>query len=358
MISSTRNILFLLILGSTAAAQHTNHLIEEKAIGEFKLSIYLPPGYDRNEHYKTLYFNDGQTIFGPSGLNVDGTADELIEKKMIEPIIVVGIHSDQNRTSNYVPYADKGAAADFGAYTPSADKYSEKIIGQIIPFIEKNYSVKTERGIAGYSFGGLHSTWIALNYPDLFAFSGSLSPSYWVNNFKIFEEATKAKKSQIFYFDIGTGEWDYIVPMLLHSQLPMLKNIFYFEDFGGRHILSDWRGDRIKNILLLFAGKTDFGKYTWDLTQEIIRSEYTGKFYPRINPVIHYSNGLTCSVSYSATFTVMNPDAGVVNKDGSFRFTEKKDIHLTVTYNQEEKPFLINYKEVEKIKAKLSDIAR
>jgi enterochelin esterase-like enzyme len=332
-------------------AQTNRHSIEQKTINGFKLSIYLPPGYDTIKECKVLYFNDGQTVFGEYGLNADAMADELISNKLIEPIIIVGIHSDANRTSNYLPYPDEGAKQDFGNYQPNADKYTKQIAQKIIPYIEKNYKAKSDNGIAGYSFGGLHATWAALNYPEYFSFSGSLSPSYWVKDFEIFKEGSKAKANQIYYFDVGTGEWNYYVPMLLHSKLPMLKNIFYYEDFGGKHTVSNWRGNRTRNILLLFAGITDTSNYTWEIKQEIIRSEYTGKFYPRLNPVITYSNGLTCSISYAATFTLLNPDDGVVNKDGSFRFINPKDLNVKIIYREKEKIVTINYDEVEKIKA-------
>lgn len=270
---------------------------------------------------------------------------------MIEPIIIVGIHSDAKRTSNYVPYFDEGVKQDFGEYQPDADKYTRKIIKQVFPFIEKNYKTKPGRGIAGYSFGGLHATWAALNYPEEFSFSASLSPSYWVKDFEIFKEGSKAKANQTYYFDVGTSEWNYYVPMQLHSKLAILQNIFYYEDFGGWHSVNSWRGGRTRNILLLFAGTTDLSKYTWTIKQEIIKSAVTGNFYPRINPVISYTNGLTCSISYAATFILLNPDDGVVNKDGSFRFINSKDLKVKIIYNGEERIIIINYEEVEKIKA-------
>jgi len=344
---------FLLSSGAEISGQTPSRVIEGTSIGKFKLSIYMPPGYDTLQGCRVLYFNDGQTVFGAHGLNADATANELLSKKLIEPVIIVGIHSDENRTSNYVPYFDEGAKQDFGEYQPMADEYTKKIIELIIPFMEKNYKVKNYRGIAGYSFGGLHATWAALNYPE-FHFSGSLSPSYWVKDFEIFKEGTKARTDQLYYFDVGTGEWNYYVPMLLHSKLSILKNIFYYEDFGGRHSIPSWRGDRVRNILLLFAGTTDSMKYKWEITQEIIKSEYTGKFYPRINPVITYSNGLKCSISYAATFSLLNPADGVVNKDGSFRFTQPRDLKVKIIYKGEEKFITISYDEVEKIKLGLN----
>ena len=346
------SILSLFVVCFNFCVAQTNlHTIEEKTISGFKLSIYLPPGYDTVKACKVLFFNDGQTVFGEYGLDADGMANEPINKKFIEPIIIVGIHSDANRTSNYLPYSDESAKQDFGNYEPNADNYTKQITGHITPFIKKNYKIKPGNGIAGYSFGGLHATWAALNYPEHFSFSGSLSPSYWVKNFEIFKEGSKAKDNQIYYFDVGTGEWNYYVPMLLHSKLPMLKNIFYYEDFGGRHTVNSWRGVRTRNILLLFAGTTNTSKYTWQIQREIIRSEHTGKFYPRLNPVIKYSNGLVCSISYEAAFILLNSKDGVVNKDGSFRFINPKDLKVKIIYKGEEKITTISYEEVEKIKA-------
>lgn len=346
-------LLCLFICGAKLFAQAPGHVIEEKQTGAFKLSVYLPPGYDSAKQYKVLYFNDGQTIFGETGLRVEATANELIGKNLMEPVIIVGIHSDENRTGNYLPYKDRGVSTDFGAYTPNAAGYSAKIINQIIPFIEKLYKTNVKRGIAGYSFGGLHATWMALNHPEYFSFSGSLSPSYWVNDFKIFDEAHKARPEQTHYFDMGTGEWNYIVPMLLHIKLPILQKVFYYEDFGGRHIIDDWRGTRIRNILLLFSGNTNLTAYTWEINKQVIKSAATGKFYLRINPVITYSNGLTCSAGYAATFTLLNPDDGVVNTDGSFRFTNPKNLKVKVVIYEEEKEITIDYNEVEKIKSLL-----
>jgi predicted alpha/beta superfamily hydrolase len=346
-------LIVCLITGSWAFSQNKSSRIEHRLAGNFKLSIYTPPGYDENKTYKVLYFNDGQTVFGPYGLNADSSANELIQKNLIEPLIIVGIHSDQDRTSNYVPYNDESAKRDFGDYSPDADSYSKRIIKQVIPFIEKKYKTKPGNGIAGYSFGGLHATWAALNFPDQFAFSGALSPSYWVKEFEIFKDAGKAQASQLYYFDIGTGEWNYVVPFLIHSNLTILKNIFYYEDHGARHHIANWRGNRTRNILLLFAGKTDLSQYTWENKLEIIRSASTGKFYMRINPLITYSNGLNASISYAATFTISNPAAGEINKDGSFRFIYPQDLNVIVNYNGEEKTMVIKFAEVEKIKATL-----
>ncbi|HQQ98029.1 MAG TPA: alpha/beta hydrolase-fold protein [Cyclobacteriaceae bacterium] len=322
------------------------HTLEQAIVKQFKLSIYLPPGYSPVQRYGVIYFNDGQNVFGSLGLGVEETADVLIKDRLIDPIIVVGIHSDHQRTSFYVPYEDEGVTADFGNYRPLADWYTKQIIKDIIPYINEKYSTSPKTGIAGYSFGGLQATWAALNYPDHFSFSGALSPSFWVRDFGILDEAKKAKGTQVYYFDVGTGEWNYYVPMLIKSGQTILRNVFYYEAINKRHVLADWRGARIKNILLLFAGKTDWNEYDWSVNLEVIRSEYTAKTYLRINPVITYSNGLTASISYAATYSLLNPADGVINKDGSFRFLHNNDLKIVVTYLGQSKTMEVRYDQV------------
>lgn len=329
-------------------AGDTVHTIETARVKQFTLSIYLPPNYTTGRKYPVIYFNDGQHVFGKEGLGVDLEADALTKRGQMEPIIVVGIHSDRQRTSFYVPYEDEGVTVDFGFYRPLADWYTSRIIRDIMPYINGKYSTGSRTGIAGYSFGGLHATWATLNYPEYFSFSGALSPSFWVRDFGIFDEAKKARKGQVYYFDVGTGEWNYYVPMLLRTGLPILRDVFYYEAIDGEHDLADWRGVRIRNVLLLFAGKTNWNDCSWKVNLEVIRSQYNGKVYLRINPVITFSNGLVASISYAATFTLLNPEDGVVNKDGSFRFTHPKDLKIKVTYLNESKIIEVSYSEVNK----------
>lgn len=343
----------LLCCGRELASQPVakGSVVQRSASG-LDLLIYLPPGYDNTQSYKTLYVNDGQTIFGEQGLNMDAIADEMIARKMIGPLIMVAIKSNKDRSSHYLPYEDAGARQDFGDYTPRAHTYTKKLVEKIVPFIEKNFSAGKTRGIAGYSFGGLHAVWSALNHPTVFKFAAGLSPSYWVQDFKLFTEASKARDDQVYYFDVGTGEWNYYVPFISHTNQRLLENIFYYEVKDANHTLASWR-KRVPNILLLFAGETDRSQYTWEIQQEIIKSAYTGKYYLRINPVITYTSGLTCSLSYAAKFTVENPADGIVNADGSFRFLQPNDLKVSVSYNGEEKKLILGYDEIEKIKARL-----
>ena len=103
-------------------------------------------------------------------------------------------------------------------------------------------------------------------------------------------------------------------------------------------------------MLLLFAGKTDTTRFQWEVQQEMIKSEVSGKVYPRLNPIITFSNGLKCSISYAASFTLMNAADGTVNKDGSFLFINPVDLKVKITYQGEEKIITIPFNEAAQIK--------
>src|ERR1700757_1877206 len=74
--------------------------------------VYLPPGYRRfsRKRYPVLYLHDGQNVFDAAtsfaGVEwgVDETAQRLIKKKLIEPLIVVAVaNTGENRIHEYAP---------------------------------------------------------------------------------------------------------------------------------------------------------------------------------------------------------------------------------------------------------------
>src|SRR5437762_9302293 len=74
--------------------------------------VYLPPGYRRfsTKRYPVLYLHDGQNVFDAAtsfaGVEwgVDETAQRLIHRKLIEPLIVVAVANiGEARVHGYVP---------------------------------------------------------------------------------------------------------------------------------------------------------------------------------------------------------------------------------------------------------------
>ena len=74
--------------------------------------VYLPPGYRRStsRRYPVFYLHDGQnvfdaaTAFGGTEWNADETAEELINRRLIEPLIIVAVGSaGEDRIHEYTP---------------------------------------------------------------------------------------------------------------------------------------------------------------------------------------------------------------------------------------------------------------
>ncbi len=340
---------------ATQSESLKGHQIEEIAVAGLNLSIYLPPEYHENGAYPVVYFNDGQTLFGAKEQSwaLQEILDKLIRKKQIQPVIVVGIHSGSNRTSGYVPYRDEWIQKNWGDYSPYAKQYTEKLIELVIPHIDSVYATipdKSSRSVMGASLGGLQATWAVLHYPEHFSMAGAFSPSYWVADYKIFEDAKKAKSDQKFYFDIGTAEWNYYVPMISALNLIYGEHVFYYEVPGGRHIQADW-ATRVHNALLIFFGTFKDESYSWDVEIEVIKSQSQANvFYQRLNPIIRYKNGLTYSLSLTANYELVNKEDGIVKEDGRFEFVKAKDLEVIVTYKGESKEIILDYKALERRK--------
>src|SRR5438132_12351631 len=75
------------------------------------LIVYLPPGYDQSDaRYPVFYLQDGQnlfdaaTAFGGSDWHAGATANDLICRGRVEPLIMVGIYNTGvRRVSQHPP---------------------------------------------------------------------------------------------------------------------------------------------------------------------------------------------------------------------------------------------------------------
>ncbi|MBX7270139.1 Ig-like domain repeat protein [Micromonospora sp. Llam7] len=134
------------------------------------LGVYLPPDYDANraEPYKVAYLAHG--IFGDETdfmvpANVPNILDNMTAKGEIEPTVVVTMGNHFTGTS-----------LGFGSYNQT--NAANNLVQTILPFIEDNYNVSTERAgraYAGFSYGGMTGAHVIRGYPTTFAFYGHFS---------------------------------------------------------------------------------------------------------------------------------------------------------------------------------------
>ena len=188
MISLKSIFIWIIVLSSALALAKGSGKIIQHEVSGYQLSIYIPHEYSSAKKYKVIYVNDGQWLFKrPESLQLDKKLDSLVAINAIEPVIIVGIHSDRSRTENYVPYKIE----DNPYFVSKATSYANTLTTKIIPFIDNQYNTikkREGRAIFGFSFGGLNATWLTIHYPNSFSFSAGFSPSFWVNNYQIIKE--------------------------------------------------------------------------------------------------------------------------------------------------------------------------
>ena len=137
-----------------------------------KATVYLPPKYDPAKKYSVLYLLHG--IGGDELEWLKGGAPNVImdnlyaDGKVADMIVVMPngrAAKDDSRSGGY------GSAGAFG-------EFDKDLIGSLIPYIEKNFSVYTDkdhRAIAGLSMGGGQSLNFGLANMDKFAYIGGFS---------------------------------------------------------------------------------------------------------------------------------------------------------------------------------------
>jgi len=147
---------------------------ESKSVGnKRKALVYTPPDYSADKKYPVLYLLHG--IGGDEnewrrGGHPEIILDDLIAKKKAVPMIIV--------MPNGRAQPDDRPGTNAMATAPAFGKFDKDLLGDLIPFIESKYSVKSDResrAIAGLSMGGGQSLNFGLANLDTFAWVGGFS---------------------------------------------------------------------------------------------------------------------------------------------------------------------------------------
>lgn len=227
-------------------------------VGEdYKLQITLPFGHDPNggKKYPVFYYLDA---WGTSGtINEFGLA--RMWSKSIDPIILVGISYETNpflygklRERDYIPPLNESDKMKGG------DKFLQFIKTELIPFMEKNYASNPEdRGLIGYSYGGLFSTWALKKELSLFHKLGIISPALWyVDEFLLKDEELlsniKNAKNLKIFIACGAEEGENMISntnslfdlFKKNKNIQSQKVIFADEDLGSVFLAATARGIR------------------------------------------------------------------------------------------------------------------
>jgi enterochelin esterase-like enzyme len=217
--------------------------------------MYTPPKYDENstEKYPVLYILHGggedQRGWATQG-KTDLIMDNLIAGKKAVPMIVVMVDGN----------------FPLSAFGVESLKVFEKELKQcIIPFVEKNYRVKTEtqyRALAGLSMGGIQTLYAGVRNSEMFSYLGVFSSGWFADRKDMSDPQYEFIKNNVdkingnlkqFWISQGGKEdiaWKNCQMML--SKLDEMKIKYTYSEYPGGHTWPVWRNNLFNFAQLLF----------------------------------------------------------------------------------------------------------
>jgi enterochelin esterase family protein len=220
-----------------------------------RLHVYTPPGYELGKGKFPVFYllhgagdsDDSWTSVGRAGFILDN----LIGARKAKPMLIV------------MPAGHVGAFR-IGGPRPAVDEFSQDFLNDIMPLIEKNYRVHTDRksrALAGLSMGGGQTLNIGIPNLEKFAYLGVYSsgvfgitgggrggstnapagPSFEEQHRAKLDDAKLKKGLRLFWF--ATGKDDFLIATSRATVEMFKKHGFnvVFKETEGAHTWINWR---------------------------------------------------------------------------------------------------------------------
>lgn len=133
-----------------------------------KVSVYLPPGYDKSEkHYPVIYYLHGFMGTDSISPNMKAILDRAISKGKIHAFLLV--ISNQFTLFEGSFYSNSALTGNWSDFTAR----------ELVDYMDKNFRTiadRESRGIGGHSMGGYGAIKMGMLYPDIFSCVYALSP--------------------------------------------------------------------------------------------------------------------------------------------------------------------------------------
>ena len=218
-----------------------------------RMHIYTPPGYEKSTaKYPVFYLLHGASDSDNSWSSVGRAnfiVDNLLAAGKAKPMIIVMPAGHTNRGGFAVP--------------GGADEFARDFLQDVMPYVEKNYRVLTDRNsraIAGLSMGGGQTLSIALPNLSKFAYVGVFSSGLFQmfgtsrgpapqpqgatweqEHSKVLDDAGLKKGLKLFWF--GTGKEDFLLKTTQQTVEMFKKHGFdvKYAETEGAHTWLVWR---------------------------------------------------------------------------------------------------------------------
>ncbi len=241
--------------------------------------VYTPPNYNKNHSpYHFLLLFDG--IIFEELAKVSSTLDNLIADEKIPPIIAIMVQNFMNIDLTH-------RAREL----PPNPKFVKYIIKELLPWGHENFNITTnpiQSVVAGASYGGIASAFIAFKHPEIFGNVLSMSGGYFwypgseiwlkrIKDFKNFEHwwskedekegewlarqfAQSERLPLKFYLDVGILEETDPTQLFISNRhfrtvLQAKEYPVHYVEFLGGHDFVCWRGSIADGLIYLIGKK-------------------------------------------------------------------------------------------------------
>jgi predicted alpha/beta superfamily hydrolase len=228
---------------------------------DYKLYIKLPFSYDKTEKtYPVFFTTDANRLF-----SIYSSISLVYETPIFDrdEIIIVGIgylvSKDRlegiaewvvRRRLDFTPKKDieseklwkerlsKLLGIECEVKEGGAKEFLEFICKELVPFIDSNYRISKERGLGGYSLGGLFTLYALLNAPETFSkyFAGSpVSYDQWLWYAENLSDVNRDIQAKVLITANGTEKniWKAIQQLteILNKNFPLIDvHTYFFKD--------------------------------------------------------------------------------------------------------------------------------
>lgn len=237
------------------------HILPADALPyEHEVYVYLPPEYDTEKKYPVIYFQDGPDYirYALAHININ----RMILEKIIEPCIAVFVTPPNLHLGQ-----EPNRSTEYGLN----DAYVNFFCDELVCFIDANYSTLNNSGsrfVAGDSYAGLISFYIAFSRTELFANAYSQSGYFSFNNDRMIKYVKENPgKNLNLVFDIGSYEEKVGSNFLPANEIDFLSGNrrlkktleetgynFIYNEYHEGHTWGNWRRHLI-DALIHFLGK-------------------------------------------------------------------------------------------------------
>jgi len=228
---------------------------ESRTIGlKRPVVVYTPPGYSKDEKFPVLYLMHGI-----------GDVERDWWKKGSADVIFDNLYADRKAVPMVVVMPNGRAAKGMTPRTPWNQQapafaaFENDLLKDLIPFIEKTYSVKTDqesRALAGLSMGGGQALNFGLQHLDTFAWVGAFAPAPNTRPAEILlKDPGKAGQLRLLWVSCGDSDFILDVSKQFHADLTTMKVPHLWHLGKGGHAWPVWKDDLYRFAQLLFREK-------------------------------------------------------------------------------------------------------